>query len=108
MNAPLHYDTLATADNGADLLEVCLVDGSDDMQVSRECALQIILDLQNYYRRRNLSHQERFGSTDPAAEKVMAQLARAYEGARQWNGDAGDSSLTLSLGSSFTQLSVPR
>ena len=108
MNAPMQYENLAAMKDNTDSLEVCLVDSGSDAQESRECALQIILDLQNYYRRRNLSYQERFGTVDPLAEKVLAQLSSAYEGARQWGSGTGDASLTLSVGSGLTLGSVPR
>jgi hypothetical protein len=60
-----------------------LVSGTRRDEASRECLLQIITDLGNYYRRRNLSHREKFGSTDPEAEAVIRELAIAYEQARQ-------------------------
>lgn len=59
-------------------------------EASRECLLQIIMDLSNYCRRRNLSHREKFGSTDPEIEEAIRELVIAYAHARQWFSDSDD------------------
>ena len=97
MNAPIKHDRFITGQGSCETLEVHLLDGAGAEQESRECALEILLDLQHYYRRRNLSHEERFGKPCPVATRVLSQLSIAYDRARRWNPDTGADNLVLTL-----------
>lgn len=83
MNAPLKLDQAVDAKNNGQSIEIPLSGEPCSADDSRISILQIITDLQNHHRRRNFSHQERFGRPDPLYEKIIADLAEAFEQARQ-------------------------
>lgn len=106
MNAPMPTTDYFRNRSDTNSLEIQLVDRESDSEDSQQALLQILSDLQSYYRRRNFSHEERFGSPDPFSEAVLYDLANAYNKARQCI-DAGLGA-SLRLESSITLTPSPR
>ena len=101
MNAPLKLDQAVDAKNNGQSIEIPLSGEPCSADDSRISILQIISDLQNHHRRRNFSHQERFGRSDPFYETMLADLADAFERAKQLLEEAQDSRVPVVVESSI-------
>ena len=108
MNAPVTGVNLADLQQADGTLEIPLVDGSQCAEHSRDSVMQMINDLQTYHRRRNFSHQERFGRPDPLSEQALEGLDRALESASRLIEDAEDSSVALTIESTIKVTVAPQ
>ncbi len=105
MNAAAH-SICSVESRGVNTCDIPILGGLHTVDHSREPVMQLLLDIQNYHRRRNFSHKERFGEPDPWSEGMLENLDTAISRVKQMMEDAEYSGMPVSLESSF-HVAVP-
>lgn len=108
MNAPAVSPDLVNTAEASPSLDIPLLGGKLGADDSRQYVLQMIHNLQGYHRKRNFSHQERFGEPDPLSESVLHELAAAFESAKQLIDQARDGNAALVIESSIKVKFAPQ
>ncbi len=101
MNAPAFNINNTERSQSNNSLDIALLDDNIGIDDSRDSILNLLNHLQNYHRRRNFSHWERFGKPDPWSEKMLAQLTDAHECAVKLIRQAKDNQTSLEIESSI-------
>lgn len=96
MNAPVKHVPLTDDANSNDTIRVSLLQEPLRSSESDIPLLQLLGAIGQYHNQRDLSHQERFGTPDPSAQRAVTEL-RALEQRLRDAGDEFDVDATLNI-----------
>ena len=103
MNAPLPEPQYRASTATDESIHLPLMQQSPVQEDSGVPLIELLAALRNYYRLRDLSLRERFGSPDRATEQALAKLDEMQQSLQRLAADARDSKRTILVNA---QLSV--